>query len=244
MRHGQSWMDVFRALLDFPLSITTFVVTVTWWVAGAAGLLYWFWGRFLPVDEDSRGLGWLLGLDGLVPEWLVHLPARPLLLLTAPWVVRALVMAHVGLERFALLASRPARLRARIDDLTASRAAVVDAESQALRRIERDLHDGPQQRLVRTTMDVQAGRCGDSTPATPRPRASRSRRPSSRCRPASASCARCRAGSRRRCWPTGGWRPRSPHWRARARCGCRSRSGCPRTTGTGSSSRPPPTSSC
>lgn len=156
MRHGQSWMDVFRALLDFPLSITTFVVTVTWWVAGAAGLLYWFWGRFLPVDEDSRGLAWLLGLDGLVPEWLVQLAAGALLLLTAPWVVRALVMAHVGLERFALLASRPARLRARIDDLTASRAAVVDAESQALRRIERDLHDGPQQRLVRTTMDVQA----------------------------------------------------------------------------------------
>src|SRR5699024_8697946 len=35
-----------------------------------------------------------------------------------------------------------------------SRAAGRTAESTALRRLERDLHDGPQQRLVRASMDL------------------------------------------------------------------------------------------
>lgn len=154
IRHGQSWMDVLRALLDFPLSIVTVVVAVVWWVVGAASSLYWFWGRYLP-DSDGTGLARVLGVDGVVPEWLAHLVLGVAMVITAPWVIRGLVAAHVGLERFALLASRPARLRERIDDLTASRAAVVDSGAQALRRIERDLHDGPQQRLVRATMDVR-----------------------------------------------------------------------------------------
>lgn len=153
IRHGQSWMDWLRALLDFPLSIATFSIAVAWWVASAGSVLFWIWGRFLP--DDGEGLDWLLGLDGVVPEWLIHFVIGVTGLLVAPWLVRALVAAHVGLERFALLASRPAKLRSRIDDLTASRAAVADSEAQSLRRIERDLHDGPQQRLVRTTMDVQ-----------------------------------------------------------------------------------------
>src|SRR5699024_11360020 len=35
-----------------------------------------------------------------------------------------------------------------------SRAAGRSAESAALRRLERDLHDGPQQRLVRASIDL------------------------------------------------------------------------------------------
>lgn len=150
--HGQSWMDWLRALLDFPLSIASFAIAVSWWVASAGSVLYWIWGRFLP---DDNGLASLLGIDRVVPEWLLYLVIGIAGLLVAPWLVRGLIAVHVGLERFALLASRPEKLRERIDDLTASRAAVVDSEAQALRRIERDLHDGPQQRLVRTTMDVQ-----------------------------------------------------------------------------------------
>jgi signal transduction histidine kinase len=155
LRHGQSWMDMLRALLDLPLSIVTFVVTIVWWVSGAGSVLYWFWSRYLPEDGDGEGLAWLLGIESTVAEWVLYLVLGVAMLLVAPWVVRALVAVHVGLERFALLASRPAKLRERIDDLTASRAAVHDSEAAELRRIERDLHDGPQQRLVRTTMDVQ-----------------------------------------------------------------------------------------
>ncbi|HEY8590813.1 MAG TPA: sensor histidine kinase, partial [Naasia sp.] len=45
-------------------------------------------------------------------------------------------------------------LRERVTGLQASRAAAVSAEDTALRRLERDIHDGPQQRLVRLQMDL------------------------------------------------------------------------------------------
>ena len=40
--------------------------------------------------------------------------------------------------------------------LASSRSAAVAAEGTALRRLERDIHDGPQQRLVRLQMDLAA----------------------------------------------------------------------------------------
>lgn len=67
-----------------------------------------------------------------------------------------------GLYALAVLDARAARgcfgpserelLRRRIDQLAASRAAVVDAVDAERRRIERDLHDGVQQRLVALAM--------------------------------------------------------------------------------------------
>ena len=43
-----------------------------------------------------------------------------------------------------------------MSELTESRTAAGVAEAQTLRRLERDLHDGPQQRLVRLGMDISA----------------------------------------------------------------------------------------
>lgn len=43
---------------------------------------------------------------------------------------------------------RSRELRARIDELATSRGEVVDAVDDERRRIERDLHDGVQQRVV------------------------------------------------------------------------------------------------
>ena len=52
----------------------------------------------------------------------------------------------------ALLGQSSSRMR--VDELTASRARVVDAADAERRRIERDLHDGAQQRLVSVAMSV------------------------------------------------------------------------------------------
>ena len=43
-----------------------------------------------------------------------------------------------------------------MSELTQSRTAAGEAEVHTLRRLERDLHDGPQQRLVRLGMDISA----------------------------------------------------------------------------------------
>ena len=47
-------------------------------------------------------------------------------------------------------------LAAEVRAEAAARGAAVHAEDVALRRLERDIHDGPQQRLVRLQMDLAA----------------------------------------------------------------------------------------
>ena len=49
-------------------------------------------------------------------------------------------------------------MRETITVLTDQKAAAVSAEATALRRLERDIHDGPQQRLVRLAMDLSRAR--------------------------------------------------------------------------------------
>jgi signal transduction histidine kinase len=56
-----------------------------------------------------------------------------------------------------LLTSRAAA-QAELGRLTEGRNAAVAAEAVALRRLERDIHDGPQQRLVRLGMDLSRAR--------------------------------------------------------------------------------------
>ena len=60
-----------------------------------------------------------------------------------------------------------AELRAHIAELRASRARIVEATDSERRRIERNLHDGAQARLVVLTMNLRMGRAGieDGTPA-------------------------------------------------------------------------------
>jgi signal transduction histidine kinase len=81
------------------------------------------------------------------------------LLFTLPLVTRACVAAQAGLGQ-ALLSDMSALYR-RISGLEQERdsareqtVAAVTAEATALRRLERDIHDGPQQRLVRLAMEL------------------------------------------------------------------------------------------
>ncbi len=59
-----------------------------------------------------------------------------------------------------------AALRARVEELRASRARIVQASDTARRRLERDLHDGAQQRLVALALDLKLARAKlDKDPA-------------------------------------------------------------------------------
>ncbi|MEV4946038.1 sensor domain-containing protein [Streptomyces sp. NPDC053755] len=79
------------------------------------------------------------------------------LLLALLHPLAALAGARAALSR-ALLAPRETELRDRIGEVTASRARLVDAFEAERRRIERDLHDGAQQRLVALTMTLGLAR--------------------------------------------------------------------------------------
>jgi len=60
-----------------------------------------------------------------------------------------------------------ADLRAKLQELRASRRRIVEASTEARRQLERDLHDGAQQRLVSLSLDLQLLRrkVADQAPA-------------------------------------------------------------------------------
>ena len=66
------------------------------------------------------------------------------------WIVRGFALLHTRVAR-ALLGPDPA---ARVQQLEQTRAGAVDAAQEELNRIERDLHDGAQARLVALAMDL------------------------------------------------------------------------------------------
>jgi signal transduction histidine kinase len=85
---------------------------------------------------------------------LVYTGVGLVLLLSLMPVIHGCTLAHLAVDRLLLGSEQVRHLQGRVDALTASRAAVVEAEAQAFQRLERDLHDGPQQRLVRLGMDL------------------------------------------------------------------------------------------
>jgi signal transduction histidine kinase len=153
LAHVQSWRDLLHVLVSFPVSIFSFSVAVSWVAGGLGGVTYWFWSRFLP--DDNSGLPELLGYPGRFVDVTFNTVAGVLLLLTVPFVIRALVRLHAAIA-VALVVDEATELRQQVSDLTESRTAAGEAEVHTLRRLERDLHDGPQQRLVRLGMDISA----------------------------------------------------------------------------------------
>src|SRR6185436_816417 len=89
--------------------------------------------------------------------WYVVLGA--VFAITLPYVVRGCALLDAWLARAML--TTLTRYRAEVAGLTTQAqtaqertASAVSAEAIALRRLERDLHDGPQQRLVRLAVDL------------------------------------------------------------------------------------------
>ncbi|MGC0402044.1 signal transduction histidine kinase [Streptomyces sp. SAI-126] len=80
-----------------------------------------------------------------------------LLLASGLYAMGVVAGARAGLTRL-LIASRDGELDARVVELSRSRVRLVDAFEAERRRIERDLHDGAQQRLVALTMTLGLAR--------------------------------------------------------------------------------------
>ncbi|GAA4306144.1 sensor histidine kinase [Streptomyces venetus] len=79
------------------------------------------------------------------------------LLVVGAYLLGVAAGARAGLARL-LVASREADLGARVVELARSRVRLVDAFEAERRRIERDLHDGAQQRLVALTVTLGLAR--------------------------------------------------------------------------------------
>jgi signal transduction histidine kinase len=151
------WRAMAYLLLKLPVGMLAFMVAIAFWAYSLAGITYAAWRPFLPGQYDTTG-GWhrgaQFGEDYYVDTWpriLALFAAGVVLLVAAPWAVRgALVLDRLLIEW--LLG--PTQASARVRDLEESRAHAVDDSAARLRRIERDLHDGAQSRLVAVAMKL------------------------------------------------------------------------------------------
>jgi signal transduction histidine kinase len=157
LRDGQSWLDLMQACLSWIFATIGFVFTVTWWAGTLGGLTYFAWDWTLPRGHDDQDLNQLLGLpDTYAARTGLYTLAGVVFLITLPLVLRIFAVMSASFSR-ALLCGM-AEVQERITDLDEQRTAAVAAEATALRRLERDIHDGPQQRLVRLAMDLGRAR--------------------------------------------------------------------------------------
>ncbi len=165
LRDTQRWLDLLWGVVHFMVATITFCFTITWWVGAFGTVLGPLTELILNrIDGIGRGgLGTLLGFDTVWANVVIDVLLGLVFVATLPAVVNALATMQSSVSH-ALLCMRGG-YEQRIDDLNDSRSAARDAEVNSLRRLERDIHDGPQQRLIRLQMDLaRAERAAQSDP--------------------------------------------------------------------------------
>ena len=150
-----AWRDLTHLMVATTLAFGGFLVAVLTWVLTLGAVSLPFWYRMLknhrvpllrhPPHEFYVGtLPGVLALSGatVVFVWLL-----------APALLELFTRIQVGVGH-ALLGLSRGELERREATLRVSRGQAVSAAEAERRRIERDLHDGAQQRLVALAMDL------------------------------------------------------------------------------------------
>ncbi|MEV8635888.1 sensor domain-containing protein [Streptosporangium sp. NPDC051023] len=145
-----TWKDLLYLLLLLPIGLGEFVVSAALWLL-TLGLVT------APLLVLS-GAGPVKITDGLaVDGLLMALPCVPAglgVFVVAMYATRGMAWLHARFAAALLGPGKKGLLIARAAQLRASRARGVDAAEAERRRIERDLHDGAQQRLLSVAMDL------------------------------------------------------------------------------------------
>ncbi|MFI6521065.1 sensor histidine kinase [Spirillospora sp. NPDC050679] len=150
LRDPATWRDLLWTLLNIPVGLLLGLLPAAALVYGVEGVLVapwlgqvtWYgWGPFWPLEDwGAAGIAGCLVLGPLLTWASLPLGTR-------------LLKAHALFTR-SLLAPTRGALAERVVRLTETRAATVDSSAAELRRIERDLHDGAQARLVALSMNI------------------------------------------------------------------------------------------
>lgn len=144
------WRDVLYVAINLPLTAIEFAVVGLFWAAALIMLT-------MPT--------WFAAPVGSPPAWIGSIAGLALLPVAAS-LAQLVMRLHRAVVTGLLCTSESRELRRQVQQLRDSRSAVLDVEASELNRIERDLHDGAQQRLVMLAIDLGlASERIDSDPA-------------------------------------------------------------------------------
>ena len=159
---GPGWRALAYLVVKFVLAIGGAVGACVLWSWALLAFTYPLWWQvFDPTNMDSHGVVHHSGLqfgDYFIETWpraLLVSAVGLVAIFLVPWPVRAVVALDGVLMRWLL---GPTSRGARVRELERTRARAVEDSAAALRRIERDLHDGTQARLVALAMSLGQAR--------------------------------------------------------------------------------------
>jgi len=153
------------AVINPVVGIATWTIAVSWIAIGLAGPTYAIWGQV--GGRASGSTVWLhqavfgilpwyrpSGTGAIVAETVFYAVLGIVFLVSLPLVLRGLVRIHSGVAKLLLGETTASRLKQDALAAETSREAAVLAEDLGLRQLERDIHDGPQQGLLRIQFDL------------------------------------------------------------------------------------------
>jgi signal transduction histidine kinase len=145
---GQTWKDLGWHLLLLPVGIVGFTVAVVAWCWSLYCLTFPIWFKLTPAAADFG--------DFTLNAWWHAIVVSIIGIATLPITIALVRGTAAGTGALArlLLGADAEELEERVEVLTETRAGAVDAAAAELERIERDLHDGAQARLVALAMDL------------------------------------------------------------------------------------------
>ncbi|QXJ20814.1 sensor domain-containing protein [Actinomadura graeca] len=149
VRSPEVWRVLRYHMLVGPVLAIGAVAVITAWAAGLVLAVYDAFAWALPPSEALGPRSHPAGLFAL---------GGVLLVAAAPWMAAAVRHADARAGAALLGPDRASELERRVEDLAEKRASVVDAADIERRRIERDLHDGAQQRLVSLALNLGLAR--------------------------------------------------------------------------------------
>jgi signal transduction histidine kinase len=149
----QTWRDFAWLLLQFVVGLGSFVVVVGLWLGAIEGVAAPVLLALLPKPTSFDPV--VLEVTGRSGPWVWALvPVGLGLAFLTVKVARLLVERQEQMGAWLLGPRLQDLMEARLRGLVSTRTAVVDASSAELRRIERDLHDGAQARLISVAMSL------------------------------------------------------------------------------------------
>ena len=162
------WKGLVYGVVMLPWGLLTFAVVIVLWVLGVSAVTAPLYDWALPngvMSFDSfTPSGWE-HVGSFTPSGWEHVgvlaacvTVGALVLLALPIIVNFLAITQIGLSRSLLSVGQTALLEKKVGDLHRSRNASAAAAETERRRIERDLHDGTQQRLTRIAIDLGIAR--------------------------------------------------------------------------------------
>lgn len=152
---GARWKEVGYLLLLLPLGVMNVVLVTAAWCGALALLTLPLYVSALP---EGSAKFWLFQVAAGGDAWIVALVGLLGVVFLAPWITVVLGRLDAVTCSWFLGPDERALQEARVRAAESGRAAAVGSAETERRRIERDLHDGAQQRLVSLAMELGATR--------------------------------------------------------------------------------------